>query len=66
METLQQATLVADSYDSSDVFIEGTSDDYSFPKNCPYCNQELIIGNLKWADSTTALCPNCESAIRAT
>jgi hypothetical protein len=66
---LSDAISIADAYDSEsydgEFFIDDTTDQYRFPKRCPNCDAELSLDKVTWVDSTTALCPNCESAVRA-
>ena len=66
---LSDAIIVADAYDSEsyddEFFIDDTTDQYIFPKRCPNCNAKLNLDKVRWVDSSTALCPSCESTIRA-
>jgi len=39
--------------------------EYVFPMNCPNCNAHLQLNEVQWIDSRSAICPNCESIVRA-
>lgn len=40
-------------------------DRYVFPSKCPQCLTELNLDEMKWVDTNSALCPNCEILIEA-
>ncbi len=67
--TLSEAIEIARTYDSpaesSDIFMEEQQDQYMFPTRCPYCKEEVHLGNIEWIGSDRAICPNCESVISA-
>ncbi|MHA2423789.1 MAG: hypothetical protein ACXAEF_03320 [Candidatus Thorarchaeota archaeon] len=63
--TLDDAIIIAEAFDyEEESIIDNKSDQYRFPKRCPNCNEDLHLGKVKWVDSSTGLCPNCESTIR--
>ena len=67
--TLSEAIEISKTYDSpaetSDIFMEEQQDQYTFPTRCPYCQEEVYLGNIEWVGSDSAICPNCESVISA-
>lgn len=38
---------------------------YILPSHCHVCGAEIIVSKLKWMDGNVALCPHCESVLRA-
>ena len=66
---LSEAIEIAKTYDSpaetSDIIMEEQQDQYTFPTRCPYCQEEVHLGNIEWVGSDSAICPNCESVISA-
>ncbi|MHA1576624.1 MAG: hypothetical protein ACTSU3_04625 [Candidatus Thorarchaeota archaeon] len=44
---------------------EDREGEYVFPLNCPSCNTLLQLNKVQWIDARSAICPNCESVVRA-
>ncbi|MDF1538900.1 MAG: hypothetical protein P1Q69_08355 [Candidatus Thorarchaeota archaeon] len=47
--------------DSEDISL----DRYIFPSKCPHCHANLSLDEIEWVETNSALCPNCESLIKA-
>jgi len=46
-------------------FHDDEEGEYVFPLKCPSCNAHLQLNEVQWIDSRSAICPNCESIVRA-
>jgi len=65
---LSDAMVVAETYESipneDGSSVDIIEEQYTFPKICPHCLVDLRLDKVRWVDSNTALCPECESTIR--
>ena len=67
----QRRTLLDDAIQRLEVdetirdYREAGESEYVFPLKCPSCNAHLQLDEIQWIDSTSAVCPNCESIVRA-
>ncbi|MFW9909346.1 MAG: hypothetical protein ACFFEF_12290 [Candidatus Thorarchaeota archaeon] len=48
--------------DELDIVIDGT-DSHSYKPRCPHCGYNPVSSEVKWLESNTWLCPNCESIV---
>ncbi|MFW9954511.1 MAG: hypothetical protein ACFFD3_08155 [Candidatus Thorarchaeota archaeon] len=68
-EILEQAVMIAESYDQEesvlDELVDDDLDEYTFPAQCPQCGEKIRLDLVKWVSKNTAICPNCESLITA-
>ena len=67
----QRRTLLDDAIQRLEVdktirdYREDEEGEYVFPVNCPNCNTHLQLNEVQWIDSRSAICPKCESIVRA-
>jgi len=70
-DAMRQANLERDDSHVSELGIEAEipedifMDRYIFPSKCPQCLAELNLDEIKWVETNSALCPNCETLIEA-
>lgn len=66
----QRRTLLDDAIQRLEVdktirdYREERQGEYVFPVNCPSCNAHLQLNKVQWIDSSSAICPNCQSIVK--